>query len=70
MTYEFIIRDVKTKEDLFFRKKVPENRFAAVKEAYEVQLKREKEKDRWGGGDLVLLINRCDDEGNFEEIVQ
>lgn len=68
MTYEFIIRDVKTKEDLFFRKKVPENRFAAVKEAYEIQLKREKEKDHWA--DLVLLINRCDDEGNFEEVVQ
>ena len=36
----------------------------------EFNLKREKEKDRWGGGDLILLINRCDDEGNFEEIVQ
>lgn len=68
MTYEFIIRDVKTKEDIFFRKKVPENRFAAVKEAYEIQLKREKEKDH--RADLVLLINRCDDEGNFEEVVQ
>ena len=68
MTYEFIIRDVKTKEDLFFRKKVPDNRYNAVKEAYETQLKREKEKDHLA--DLVLLINRCDDEGNFEEVVQ
>ena len=68
MTYEFIIRDVKTKEDIWFRKKVPENRFAAVKEAYEIELKRKKEQDY--RADLVLLINRCDDEGNFEEVVQ
>lgn len=68
MTYEFYIRDVETKEDLFSRKKVPEIRFQAVKEAYEIQLKREKDKDPRQR--LVLLINKCDDEGNFEEIVQ
>ena len=68
MTYEFVIRDVKTKEDLYSIKKVPESRFEGVKELYEKALERKKKEDL--RSDLVLLINKCDDEGNFEGIVQ
>lgn len=68
MTYEFVIRDVKTKEDLYSIKKVPESRYEGVKEAYEKALERKKKEDP--RSDLVLLINKCDDEGNFEGIVQ
>jgi hypothetical protein len=68
MTYEFVIRDIKTKEDLYSIKKVPESRFKGVKESYEKALERKKKEDP--RSDLVLLINKCDDEGNFEETVQ
>ena len=64
MTYEFIIRDVKTKVDVRSCRKVVENRYEYVKSLFEKELKR------FDDPDYVLLINKCDDEGNFEEIVQ
>lgn len=68
MTYEFIIRDIKTKEDVYKVVKIPESRFDPVKKSYEEALERVNKKSRFN--EFVLMINRCDDLGNFEEIVQ
>lgn len=68
MTYEFIIRDIKTRDDVYKVVKIPEARFDSVKKSYENALERVNSKSRFN--EFVLLINRCDDNGDFEEIIQ
>lgn len=70
MTYEFMIRDIKTKEDLYMIKKVPQERFEAVKREYEKALARVNNNKNYYGGEYVLLINQCDDNGEFETVIQ
>lgn len=70
MTYEFMIRDIKTKEDLYMIKKVPQERFEAVKKEYEKALTRVNNNKNYYRGEYVLLINQCDDNGKFETVIQ
>ena len=70
MTYEFMIRDIKTKEDLYMIKKVPQERFEAVKKEYEKALTRVNNNKNYYRGEYVLLINQCDDYGEFETVIQ
>ena len=64
MKFEFIIRDIKTWEEPFYSKLIPEEDYAAVKSAYENKMKELNDKD------LRLLINKLDDEGEFLEVIQ
>lgn len=73
MTFEFIIRDIVTKEDYRVIKKVPEERYESTKANFEEAINRMEENNKkatWTRFTKVLLINKCDDEGNFEEVIQ
>lgn len=70
MKFEFIIRNVVTKEDdIYSRYNVPEDRYESAFKGFNERLiqlnKKDLPRSNW-----VLLINKLDDNGEFLEVVQ